>query len=222
MGAAKRDLARFPQQCHIQDFGTTKNEGCYHSGMSQHPAAPAAEPSPEEGPMGRTCGDALTFLRLEEAVLTQLGQQRAASTGGLEVAQGNVGRVEPIRQMGKACRKMETEEENISAQAECSLLQLLVPCMPAVGTHSNTWHREHCSGPPCTAVPHAHCTHWWAANPLLCPHSPPQHWVLTSGRSTSTPSPPAGTNQHHTYPKQHFILGDGDTELKAVRPPISQ
>lgn len=81
--------------------------------MPQRPAAPVAEPSPKEGLGGRTCGDALTFLRLEEAVLTQLGQQRAASTGGLKVAQGNVGRVEPIRQMGKACRKMETEEGNM-------------------------------------------------------------------------------------------------------------
>lgn len=42
-------------------------------------------------------------------MLTQLGQQRAASTGGLEVAQGNVGRVEPIRQMGKARVRVEAD-----------------------------------------------------------------------------------------------------------------
>lgn len=37
-----------------------------------------------------TRGPRLTFLRLEEAVLTQLGQERTACAGGLEVAQGNV------------------------------------------------------------------------------------------------------------------------------------
>lgn len=58
-------------------------------------------------------GPPLTFLRLEEAVLTQLGQQRTASAGGLEVAQGNVRRVEPVRQMGEACRKTGTEEGNM-------------------------------------------------------------------------------------------------------------
>lgn len=72
------------------------------------------QPSKSRGRAARgDQGARLTFLRLEEAVLTQLGQERTAGTGGLEVAQGNVRRVEAIRQMGKACRKWETEEGNM-------------------------------------------------------------------------------------------------------------
>lgn len=58
-------------------------------------------------------GPRLTFLRLKEAVLSQLGQERTAGTGRFEVAQGNVRWVETVRQMGKACRKWETEEGNM-------------------------------------------------------------------------------------------------------------
>lgn len=102
-----------------------------------------------------TRGPRLTFLRLEEAVLTQLGQERTAGAGGLKVAQGNVRRVEPVRQMGKACRKWETEEGNMfqpmrhaaleRAPQEHRLLWLSVPRAPgaaAARTHAAT-HTAH-------------------------------------------------------------------------------
>ena len=97
-------------------------------------------------------GPRLTFLRLEEAVLTQLGQERTAGAGGLEVAQGNVRWVEPVRQMGKACRKWETEEGNMfqpkqhaaleQAPQEHRLLWLSVPRVPgtaAARMHAATY-----------------------------------------------------------------------------------
>lgn len=121
-----------------------------------------------------TQGTRLTFLRLEEAVLAQLGQQRTAGTGGLKVAQGNVRRVESIRQMGKACRERETEEGNMfqpwnkpHRSTDCCGCQSLV--RQAARTHAAThtvhglqWGalpRDPASGMDPTAHPSAHPLH---------------------------------------------------------------
>lgn len=130
-------------------------------------ALPSTSPIPKRlsttgRPRGGTGGTPLTFLRLEEAVLPQLGQQRTAGTGGLEVAQGNVGRVEPVRQMGEACRKTGTEEGNMfqprrlgTSPAGAQTVGAGGPSRASSGGCEDVHSRQgtahdggHCSGPP--------------------------------------------------------------------------
>lgn len=99
-GDLRRDLAGFPtaQPQPVQLYWQHPwmiilGHSCSSPSTSQHPE-PSRPKGQDEHP-GLTKGKGvrgprLTFLRLEEAVLTQLGQERTASAGGLEVAQGNV------------------------------------------------------------------------------------------------------------------------------------
>lgn len=169
------------QDSHIQNLGTAQprkhpwliTQGGFGSSpptlqQLQQPNKPKGQGKYPGVPDGKgTQGPRLTFLRLEEAVLSQLGQERTAGTGRFEVAQGNVRWVETVRQMGKACRKRETEEGNMfypeqhaaleRAPQEHRLLWLSVPRTPgaavAAGTHTVTHSTHTQSRDPCSRTP---------------------------------------------------------------------
>ena len=62
-------------------------------------------PIPQTTPKSPHHSCPLTFLGIENAGLTQLAEEGAPAAGGLQVAQVEVGWVQPAGQVGEACTR---------------------------------------------------------------------------------------------------------------------
>ena len=67
-------------------------------------------PSPQPTPKSPHHSSPLTFLGIENAGLTQLAEEGAPAAGGLQVAQVEIGWVQPAGQVGEACKREDAAE----------------------------------------------------------------------------------------------------------------